>query len=96
MRIGEMFVSLGPNKDQLVQPEPKHEPVAQLDRVSDSGSEGWGFESPLVHYLKASETIQRMNRYSSTLHLSRFQCLLFWDVPSGQTFNRCLNPNDSG
>ncbi len=24
-------------------------PVAQLDRVSDYGSEGWGFDSSLVH-----------------------------------------------
>ena len=26
-------------------------PVVQLDRISDFGSEGWGFESSLGHYL---------------------------------------------
>ena len=25
-------------------------PVVQLDRISDFGSEGWGFESSLGHY----------------------------------------------
>jgi hypothetical protein len=26
-----------------------HGPVVQLDRISDFGSEGWGFESSLGH-----------------------------------------------
>ena len=29
-----------------------HGPVVQLDRISDFGSEGWGFESSLGHIKK--------------------------------------------
>ena len=28
-----------------------HAPIAQLDRVSDYESEGWGFESLMVHHI---------------------------------------------
>ena len=31
-----------------------HGPVVQLDRISDFGSEGWGFESSLGHYTRST------------------------------------------
>ena len=32
-----------------------HGPVVQLDRISDFGSEGWGFESSLGHIKKKAQ-----------------------------------------
>ena len=36
------------------QQQTKHAPVAQLDRASDFGSEGWGFESSRACFVKTT------------------------------------------
>ena len=41
---GEIFIYLHPGKDTTGK-FLKNGPVAQLDRASDYGSEGWGFDS---------------------------------------------------
>ena len=35
-------------------------PVAQLDRVSDYGSEGWGFESSRAHFVDFGRNVGRV------------------------------------
>ena len=49
VRLGYFCIFGALFKQHKTNYQAKNEPVAQLDRVSDSGSEGWGFESPLVH-----------------------------------------------
>ena len=50
---GRLGVRLLPGSQQIKILKIKYGPVAQLDRASDYGSEGWGFDSSLVHFNKA-------------------------------------------
>ena len=63
--------------------------VVQLDRISDFGSEGWGFESSLGHFLlffflffnnlEAQETISFPHSYAKTLENWYHNFLQSWD-----------------
>lgn len=46
--------------------------VVQLDRISDFGSEGWGFESSLGHHSRVAET-QREKTLRSRVEFSNVE-----------------------
>ena len=55
-------------------PETVHGSVVQLDRISDSGSEGWGFESLRSHQGQRSVYSEQLSAISHDLRASRPSC----------------------
>ena len=51
-------------------------PVAQLDRASDYGSEGWGFKSLRVHHLESNEPQEFMKLLRFFFCITVFEAIL--------------------
>src|SRR5467141_1694667 len=62
--------------------ESAHGPVAQLDRASDFGSEGWGFDSLRGRHFSAPLSIQDIRVFLA------IQCSCPWGTSTKSDFNR--------
>ena len=51
----------------------KNGPVVQLDRISDFGSEGWGFESSLGHYINSLQVLCNLFTISTSINYKKIK-----------------------